>query len=687
MLEFLTRQSLSLILLSYALIMVLLTDQLNSVMVIFGLLCALWRVAVFTGRVALLSKLMTNLFTLICSALVIALVYQQGMLSILVHLVVLGFSLKFLELRSVRDVHFFVNTGFVLVALFLVFNQSMLMAGIAMVSTLLLLTILLSLHAKALANYQQLKLLSKMVLLSVPLAVVLFIVLPRLPSMWKMPLQNKATTGLSDSVSPGSIAELSQSSELAFRASFDGKIPAAATRYWRVLTLDQFDGKTWSQSKQLKYQEQQVKIGKGPIFNRGSLQYQSANTHARTQLVANKENSYQIILEPHYKHYLPSLDFAKATAGRVLLSDYSLRTLKPVFKRQAFSIDQFNQVERTFESPQSLKQSLQLPIGGNPKTKAWIATQQALGLDSYSILAQLLAKFNQESFRYTLQPALLGEQQIDDFLFTSQAGFCVHYASTYLYVARALNVPARMVTGYLGGELDSDNEFLSVRQYDAHAWVEIWKNQQWQRVDPTAYVAPERVEQGIMQGLDDQSEFLSGQYLSIHRWQANPFLNQLRSAFAKADYLWAVWVINYDNEKQFKLLQNLLKGLPWLNLSILILLLLLSAASIVILWVFKPWQTEKVPSEDRLFNKLYQKSTQQYLVREKGQTIADYCHALSQFKAEDPQLFIDFAKLYNQIKFKPNLSATQRKSLLVELSELQKKLSKPFRKSPDLHRD
>ena len=644
MLEFLTRQSLSLILLSYALIMVLLTDQLNSVMVIFGLLCALWRVAVFTGRVALLSKLMTNVFTLICSALVIALVYQQGMLSILVHLVVLGFSLKFLELRSVRDVHFFVNTGFVLVALFLVFNQSMLMAGIAMVSTLLLLTILLSLHAKALANYQQLKLLSKMVLLSVPLAVVLFIVLPRLPSMWKMPLQNKATTGLSDSVSPGSIAELSQSSELAFRASFDGKIPAAAMRYWRVLTLDQFDGKAWTQSSQLKYQEEQVKIGKGPIFNRGSLQYQSASTHK--QSVPAKENSYQIIIEPHYKHYLPSLDFAKATAGRILLSDYSLRTLKPVFKRQAFSIDQFNQVERSLLSPQSLKQSLQLPTGGNPKTKAWIATQQASGLDSYSILDQLLAKFNQENFRYTLQPALLGEQQIDDFLFSSKAGFCVHYASTYLYVARALNVPARMVTGYLGGELDSDSEFLSVRQYDAHAWVEIWKNQQWQRVDPTAYVAPERVEQGIMQGLDDQSEFLSGQYLSIHRWQANPFLNQLRNTFAKADYLWAVWVINYDNEKQFKLLQNLLKGLPWLNLSILILLLLLSAASILILWVFKPWQTEKVPSEDRLFNKLYQKSTQQHLIREKGQTIADYCHAFSQLKAAEPQPLIDFAKLY-----------------------------------------
>ena len=284
--------------------------------------------------------------------------------------------------------------------------------------------------------------------------------------------------------------------------------------------------------------------------------------------------------------------------------------------------------------------------------------------------------FNKGDFRYTLKPPLLGEQQIDDFLFSSQAGFCVHYASTYLYVARVLDVPARMVAGYLGGEWDNSNAFLSVRQYDAHAWVEIWKDKQWLRVDPTAYVSPERVEQGILQSLDDQSEFLSGQYLSLRHWQNNQLFNQLTNFLDRADYFWAVWVINYDNQKQLEILKRLLSNIPWLNLSMLILLLLFLGATITALWIFKPWQSEKLSIEDRLFNQLYEKVTEKYLTRSKGQTVVDYCKALGELKVNAQPSLLKFATLYNQIKYQASLTSSQKSVLIAELVVLKKAINK-----------
>lgn len=664
MAEFLTRKSLFLIIVSYVLIIVLLFNQLSLLLIVLGCFCAAWRIAVFTGRVFVINKLLTNSLAVICTAGVVTLTFPQGVLSVLTHLIVLGFSLKLLQLKSTRDVHFFINTGLALMALFLVFNNSILMSIAAALTASLLFAILLSMHGNSLRKQYQFRLLFKTLSLSLPLAIILFIVLPRLPPMWKMPLQKQATTGLTDSVTPGSIAQLSQSSALAFRVSFKGELPSEQERYWRVLTLDQFDGKTWSQTDELKGQERQAKVGKGKAFK-----------------WSERQNSYQLILEPHYKHYLPSLDYASSTNQQLQLSDYSLRTKQPVHKRQAFEMDQYKSIiGMPGYSAKDLKKFIQLPdVVGNPKTISMINELSASGVDKYEILQQLLMTFNQENFRYTLRPPPLGEQQVDDFLFSSQAGFCVHYASSYLFVARALKIPARMVAGYQGGEWDTSNQFLTVRQYDAHAWVEIWKNEQWVRVDPTAYVSPARVEQGIMEGLDDKSEFLSGQYLSIHHWQNSQVLKQLRSVIARADYLWSVWVINYDNAKQSNLLRRLLANFPWLNLSVLILLLLTLVTTITMLWIFKPWQRPTISEEDKIFSALYLKVGQQRLIRGKGHTVSDYCKALGEQNLLVQKTLLEFSLHYNQIKYHVSLSSEKRNELMKALSQCNRDIIKALR--------
>ena len=655
--EFLNRFSLSLIILTYIGVVSVLYAHLQPLLVFFGLLCSLWRVLNFYGRLPLMPPLLLTLIAMVSSLVTILLVYQQGVFNVMLHLIMLGFSLKFLELKSIRDVHYFVNTGFVLVALFFIFNYSIVMAILGALLTLLLLAILLSIHGTSLASASFMKLLLKSSLVSLPLALVLFVVIPRFPVLWKMPLQKQAVTGLSDRVTPGQIAELSRSSELAFRASFSGEPVSESERYWRVMTLDDFDGQTWSQSHSKKAQEQQAKKGQGVRFKLSAW-----------------KNSYDLIVEPHYNYWVPALDYADPSLGRVSLNDYALRNITPVVKRELFNVNLFQQIKARQLTKTERKQLLSVPTQGNLKTQRWIAAKLKLGLDKQQILKQLLINFSTENFRYTLKPPPLGIDQVDDFLFSTQAGFCVHYASSYLYVARRLGVPARMVTGYLGGEWQAEDKFISIRQYDAHAWVEIWKGERWIRVDPTAYVAPERVEFGLEQGLSNSDEFLADEYLSLQKWRNIKLLNQLRTRLAQLDYLWATWVINYDNQKQLRLMQSWFGKFQWLNLLYAVLMMMFLVFIIIVLLIFKPWVRRKLSAQDKLYLRLQRYYAKRGLLRGKGQTVTEFCkEASSQSKLPATQ-FENFACKYNSLKYDVDLSASKRKKQLKQLHFICKQL-------------
>ncbi|PKF63810.1 DUF3488 domain-containing protein [Psychromonas sp. psych-6C06] len=663
--DFLSRFNLTLIICSYLALVFTLYDQLHAIILLIGLGAASWRLGHYFGKVPLLNIIMLAIVSIICAVFTVLLLYKQGLFNILIHLVFLGFSLKFLELRSVRDVYFFVNTGLVLIALFFIFNTSIYSAFIATLLILLLLSVLLSLHAQALLKSEFVKLLLKSCVISLPLAILLFLVMPRLPTLWKMPIQKQATTGLSDSVTPGEIANLSRSSALAFRATFTAMPPIESERYWRALTLDSFDGRTWSQSGTLKAQEMEAKRGVGQRF--------SANNASD-----NVNNDYELIIEPHYNYWIPVLDYAKTPQQLVSLSDYSLRSDKPIITRKGFTISSLSSVQPSPLTTFELQQYTQLPESTNPKTDNWISENLNNGVSRENLLTQLLTGFTQR-FTYTLQPPLLAEQQVDDFLFNRQAGFCVHYASSYLYVARKLGFPARMVTGYLGGQWQASEGFFTVRQYDAHAWVEIWKNDAWQRVDPTAYVAPERVESGLEQSLTDSNEFLADEYFSLQRWQSVPLLDTLRARLAQLDYLWARYVVNFDNQKQQKLLQRWLNLIPWLNIAYSVLAVMGIIFIALLLSIFKPWQKIKFAPEDVIYNRLQQHYKNRYGergIRKTGQSISDYCKQLSQNEALNSTLFNKFASCYNNIKYAPQADKISYRKNIKQLKTIYQLLRK-----------
>lgn len=660
--EFLNRFNLILIISTYSAIVLSLYAQLNLYVVLFGIACATWRITYYFGQLVIIPRLLLSVISIFSSVVTVGLLYQQGLFNVMLHLMFLGFSLKFLELKSLRDVSFFVNTGLLLIALFFIFNSSLFATLAAFFLLLLLFAILLSLHVHMLFNKTFLQLLIKSFLLSLPLAILLFVVMPRLPSLWKMPIQKQATTGLSDSVTPGDIADLSASSALAFRVTFKDNIAPENERYWRAMTLDHFDGKTWSQSDTLKKQELNAKRGGERRFSLPTKSYKI-------------KSEYELIIEPHYNYWIPVLDYAQTAKGLVSLTDYSLRSDKPIVTRKAFSISQMYMPNSAILTAPQQVQYTQLPMASNVKTDQWITDHLKNGVNAEVILKKLLDGFSQ-TFRYTLQPPLLADPQVDDFLFNTQAGFCVHYASSYLYVARRLGIAARMVTGYLGGEWQASEGFFTVRQYDAHAWVEIWKNNRWLRIDPTSYVAPERVEYGLEAGLTDSNEFLADEYFSLQKWQSVELINMLRGRVAQLDYLWARYVVNFDNQKQMKLIQYWLAYIPWVNVAYAIMLIMGTIFIMLLVLIFKPWQSPKIALQDKVYLQLQRYFIKRGIRRDSSQTVTKYCLLLAEKKPEMIPFCISFARCYNALKYQPDLTAEQYKSNIKQLKYISKQLQK-----------
>ena len=326
-----------------------------------------------------------------------------------------------------------------------------------------------------------------------PIAALLFVLFPRLPGpLWNLPSDANAVTGLSDSMSPGSIANLSQSHAVAFRVEFDDEIPAREDLYWRGPVLSDFDGRGWSQGQRTPLRQPQS----NSIATENEFNY-------TVTLPATQQNWLFAIDNPiSLPRAAPSTDSnpeSGVTAGfehRALgqMSDaQQLLSAKPLTRSVRYRISSSAQ---TSYVPNRAPGVGLTQISGNNSEAMEFAREQRSNTNSNSeYVSSILNWFRSQPFHYTLRPPLLGDAPVDEFLFESKRGFCEHYASAFTYLMRAAGIPSRVVTGYQGGEMNGD--YMIVRQSDAHAWSEVWLNGSWQRVDPTATVSPSRIEQGI----------------------------------------------------------------------------------------------------------------------------------------------------------------------------------------------
>lgn len=456
----------------------------------------------------------------------------------------LCFISKLWELYQKRDAYVVLNLGlFVLGSAFLIRqNLSVALAGLPSLLAILMAFVVISDDDNT-EGAGRLRTLGMLTLPAVPLLVVLFVFFPRLPPMWSLPMAGKsATTGMSDTLSPGDFSHLSQSSELAFRVEFDDAPPARHQMYWRGLVMSDFDGKTWRQHEF------------SPVFW-SSRDGQTPPDWAKSAYVGTA-NSYQVILEPTEQHWLFALDYPKLhpQRGIDMSGEFTLRSFFPISQQLRYRSSYYadGKVDLTLTDVQK-RINLRLPQTGNTQSRALAQTLFAQADSDPVRYVQAVQRFiGSQGFSYTLSPPPLQENRIDEFLFGTKAGFCEHYASSFTFLMRSVGIPARVVAGYQGGELGRDGKSWEVRQMDAHAWSEVWLDGQgWVRIDPTSFVSPERIQNGMNALTQEAGAKMFGDGM-VGQWSYQQFklLQTLRRYSDQASYYWQRDVVGYDQDKQ-----------------------------------------------------------------------------------------------------------------------------------------
>jgi transglutaminase-like putative cysteine protease len=538
--------------------------QINSMpvqLVLITLLPMVWRLlAEFRGW-----KPTTSLVRTIATLFAIAtlLVTYGGLMGrrAAVSMLVLMLSLKLLETFRVRDARIVASLSLFLCATQFLFSQGLTMIIYIIACLLSSMIALMFLHRReAWENIEDtpdtsyrlftemgfgLRLLG----LALPIGLVLFLFFPRWGSpLWGIPEEAlDARSGLSGSMTPGSIQNLFMDDSPAFRATFEGEVPEYYEMYWRGPVFWDFDGRTWESGYLSQTLRAQIKPD--PL---------------------DAPYRYRVQMEPTEQSWLFALDYtALEPRGTYMTIDYQLMSRRPVTRLHEFVMASEPDFTDSPELLQTLRnKALELPVDFNPRTAELIDRWRSEINEPAVMVQRALSHFNQEAFRYTLNPALLTRHSVDEFMFDTREGFCEHYASAFTVMMRMAGIPARVVTGYQGGWYNPVGSYVLVRQSDAHAWSEVWlEGQGWTRVDPTAAVSPSRIERGSVDSMDER------RYMLDFEW-----LRNVRNTFDVFQRSWNEWIVAFNAVNQSRLFSMF--GWEELDSAKLIILMIINILAI-----------------------------------------------------------------------------------------------------------
>jgi transglutaminase-like putative cysteine protease len=505
-----------------------------------------------------------------------------------VALIAVMYALKIIEVKSHRDIYVLMNLGFFIVLAGFLFNQSPLIAAYQFLPVAAILNALTANHSLTQTNRvmhrsfgQTVRQLSKYLVLALPLMVVLFIFFPRLSGpIWKMPGGSSATSGISDTMSPGAISNLQLFDKVAFRVKFDGEAPMGNDLYWRTLVLDEFDGLTWSRHFS-RFEK--------PIKSQFDLQKQAKENSNET---LDDDRAYQygpdffrydISLEATKHRWLTLLDTPVDIPKRArLFSDYSARLDHRLIDRTRYSGVSNIRLPLDLDLSDSDRNKMtKIPLQGNPRAKQWAIEARAASVDDRDYIMSVLKRINRQEYFYTLSPPIMQQDIIDSFWFDEQMGFCEHYAGTLVYLARAAGVPARVVVGYQGAEKNPLSDYWIVRYANAHAWTEVWfSGEGWVRIDPTSAIAPHRVEQQLQLDYNQRDSLFDDFAFGAVDLADIGWYKEFQYWMDKANTGWNDWVLDYSQGSQRKLFKGLglenfsAKQVTFLMISILAVFLL-----------------------------------------------------------------------------------------------------------------
>ncbi|MDD2885754.1 MAG: DUF3488 and transglutaminase-like domain-containing protein [Dechloromonas sp.] len=516
---------------------------------------------------------------------------------------VLFMSLKLLEMRSARDGFVVITLGYFLLLTHYFYSQTLL-TGLWLIGALWLLTAcMIRLQSpRSTAITLLFRQAGRLGLQALPLMLLLYLLFPRVDGpLWGLPQDAHAgRTGLSDTLRMGHISQLVQSGDIAFRVRFDDPPPPRQQLYWRGPVLERFDGETWHPA--------------------------SGDDPPPRIEVLSPALRYESTLEAHGKRWLLALDAPGALPANSRLDGRMTVLAKDnLDQRQRWTFaSHLDYRLNSIEMPHIRQRNQQLPPRGNPRSRALAVDWRQSEKSDQAFVDRVLRHFAEQPFYYTLQPPLLGADAIDDFLFDRRRGFCEHYAASFVFLMRAAGIPARIVGGYQGGELNPLDNYWVIRQSDAHAWSEVWLSDRgWVRVDPTAAVAPSRIEHGIVDALP------TGEALPAIIQLRGDWARNLRHRWEALNNAWNQHVLGYDLAKQRRLLAQL--GWPeadWRQLSAL----LAGLGGLVVLGLTL-WALYQRPSGDPA-SRLWQQALRQLARRNvhlaPGETPNTFAHRVAQ---------------------------------------------------------
>lgn len=498
---------------------------------------------------------------------------------------------------------------------------------------------------------QDLQVIVKLIALATPFFIVLFIFFPRFPPLWSIPIQNEAaTTGMSDRMSPGDIAQLSQSSALAFRVLGTlQQLPPRSDMYWRALVLDHYDGRTWTR----RIPPKPLNITTSEVIK--GVQYQYLNADPTQRWMMSLEHSLPI-----------STDYTMFNDGSI-----TSKKLQPT--TQPIHFLWINPAYTAIHLESDLINNQHFPSTFDPKAqqfaqKLWQESQY----NPEIYIQNVLNWYKNQQFQYTLSPKRLGTHRVDEFLFDSKQGFCEHYASSFSLLMRYVGIPARVVLGYQGGQFSPDRQSWEVRQLDAHAWSEVWLNQQWVRIDPTATIAPQRIDSGMQTYIDQQRNILGDKQTGLHYYQHH-LMYHLHVWQDYASFQWQSKVVGYDvdHQKQF-LSQFGLKHLIHYMIALFILIFTLIIS--YLLW--QRYQNQKQYTVYQRYiiqlNRQLPSELQQHL----GESFALWITRLKQHYSISATCFDDLIQLYQRVHYAEHIQhgdERQFKKLMKECTNMIKK--------------
>jgi transglutaminase-like putative cysteine protease len=465
----------------------------------------------------------------------------------------------------------------------------------------------------------------RLVSYAAPLAAAMWIFFPRIATpFWAVPMDTgTATSGISDTMSPGDISSLSMSDEVAFRATFKGDAPAPRDRYWRGIVLTLFNGRTWT--------------GSDPYAVRAL-----ENVVYRARPV-----EYTVTIEPTRQIWVFALDMPHTVglARSFMGPQQQIALSRPIDQRMAYPAVSYLDYRTDVDLSERAKEFYtRIPAESNRRTQELARQMRAEAGSDAAFIDNVMRRFHEQEYYYTLQPPPLGANSVDRFLFDTMQGFCEHYASAFAVMMRAAGIPSRIVLGYQGGEVNPMGGHMIVRQSDAHAWNEVWlEGVGWRRVDPTSAVAPERIEMGrsgsLLDGVAAQWGFAG----------SSMWIYQLEMYYDAINAKWNEWVLGYGPENQDRFMQWLGMDDPdWRKMMLTMIALVIGIVLIISFFLALRYRPPRRDKAAILYEKFIKKAG---LTPETGETPAIYASRLSRKSAIPADTIEDITTTYLEARY------------------------------------